>query len=108
MAMAERPPTPMANRPSCSDLREAPGLLRNIHNLTWCFAPLFDSGNSLWYDKDEGAVARGDHSFVSQPFDPTPNRQLLLASRTEWFDPRDLGAFVDEALEILAEGDLAR
>ena len=84
------------------------GFIRNIHDLTWRFAPLFDSGNSLWYDKDEGAGAREDHSFISRPFDPAPNRQLLLATRTEWFDPTDLEGFVNEALEILAKGDLSR
>lgn len=39
------------------------GLSRNIDDLTWRFASLFDTGNSLWYDKDESAVARNDYQF---------------------------------------------
>lgn len=41
------------------------GFIRDIDTLEWRFAPLFDSGNSLWYDKDESEVARGDYSFMS-------------------------------------------
>ncbi len=84
------------------------GLIRNIHDLTWRFAPLFDTGNSLWYDKDESAVARGDYTFVSRPFDVTPNRQLLYAEALEWLDLSCLEGFPEEACEILAEGDLSR
>lgn len=84
------------------------GYLRNIHTLRWRFAPLFDSGNSLWYDKDESAVARGDYSFVSRPFDGNPNRQLLLAQRLEWLDPSDLDGFVEEAIAMLEKGDIVQ
>lgn len=84
------------------------GLIRNIHNLTWRFAPLFDTGNSLWYDKDEGAVAQGDHAFSSRPFNDIPNRQLMYVASTDWFDANALVGFPEEACKILAEGDLAR
>ncbi len=84
------------------------GYLRNIHTLSWRFAPLFDSGNSLWYDKDESAVARKDYSFVSRPFDGVPNRQLLLAPRLEWLDLSDLDDFVERAVALLEEGDISR
>lgn len=84
------------------------GLIRNIDDLDWRFAPLFDTGNSLWYDKDEDAIARGDHDFVSRPFHAVPIRQLLYVSDTEWFDPSALRDFPDAACEILAESDLAR
>lgn len=83
------------------------GFIRDIDTLEWRFAPLFDSGNSLWYDKDEGEVARGDHSFISRPFETTPNRQLMLAARDSWFEFDLLDGFEDEAAEILAEGDLS-
>lgn len=84
------------------------GLIRNIDDLSWRFAPLFDTGNSLWYDKDESAVARGDYKFLSHPFNDMPNRQLMYASETAWFDAKKLEGFADEACEILAEGDLSR
>ena len=84
------------------------GLIRNIHDLTWHFAPLFDTGNSLWYDKDEGAVARGDYAFSSRPFNDIPNRQLMYAEDISWFNPRALDGFPEEACDILSEGNLAR
>lgn len=83
------------------------GFIRNIHSLAWRFAPLFDSGNSLWYDKDESAVARGDHSFTSRPFGPTPNRQLALAPRLELLEGSDLASFPEEAAETLAKGSVS-
>lgn len=84
------------------------GLVRNIDDLRWRFAPIFDTGNSLWCDKDEGAVARGDYAFSSHPFSDMPNRQLMYAAELGWFDARKLEGFADEACEILAEGDLCR
>ena len=84
------------------------GLVRNIDDLRWRFAPIFDTGNSLWCDKDEGAVARGDYAFSSHPFSDMPNRQLMYAAELGWFDAGKLEGFADEACEILAEGDLCR
>lgn len=83
------------------------GFIRDIDTLEWRFAPLFDSGNSLWYDKDEEAVAKGDRSFVSRPFEPAPNRQLMLAARDSWFELDLLDGFEDEAADILAGGNLS-
>ena len=69
--------------------------------------PLFDSGNSLWFDKDEGEVARGDYSFVSRPFEAMPNRQLMLTVKNQWFDPSLLEGFAEEAAGILEHGDIS-
>jgi len=84
------------------------GFIRNINTLEWRFAPLFDSGNSLWYDKDEGQVASGDYSFTSRPFEASPNRQLMLAAKGSWFELGFLDGFEDEAAEILENGNLSR
>lgn len=83
------------------------GLVRDIDSLAFKLAPIFDSGNSLWYDKDESSVARRDWSFVAKPFDPVPNRQLYLAGRMEWLDPEMLNGFADEAATILEESIFA-
>ncbi len=83
------------------------GYIRNIHTLQWRFAPLFDSGNSLWYDNDEGKVAQNDHFFISRPFDAIPNRQLMLAARDSWFELALLDGFIDEAIGILANGNIS-
>lgn len=84
------------------------GFIRNINTLEWRFAPLFDSGNSLWYDKDEGQVAASDYSFIARPFDASPNRQLILAANNSWFELDLLDGFEDEASEILENGNLSR
>ncbi len=84
------------------------GLIRNIDDLSWRLAPLFDTGNSLWYDKDESAVARGDHSFVARPFEGVPNRQLSYASILDWLDISQFDDFPERACDILADGDLSR
>lgn len=84
------------------------GLIRNIDDLAWRFAPLFDTESSLWYDKDEGAVARGDYQFSSRPFNDRPNRQLMYALATDWLDMAALDGFPEAACAILAEGDLSR
>lgn len=83
------------------------GFIRDIDTLEWRFAPLFDSGNSLWYDKDESEVARGDYSFMSRPFETSPNRQLMLTVDDQWFDFGLLDGFVDEAADILENGDIS-
>lgn len=83
------------------------GYIRNVETLEWRMAPLFDSGNSLWYDKDESDVARADHSFISRPFDANPSKQLLLTLDDSWFDLELLDGFAEEAIEILSAGDIS-
>ncbi|MBQ9067666.1 MAG: HipA domain-containing protein, partial [Eggerthellaceae bacterium] len=84
------------------------GFIRNIDTLEWRFAPLFDTGNSLWFDKDEDAVARGDYSFDSRPFEVVPNRQLMLTVDDAWFDLEMLDGFEEEAATILEQGNVSR
>ena len=83
------------------------GFIRDIDSLKLRMAPLFDSGNSLWFDKDESAVAQRDWSFIARPFDAVPNRQLYLAGNMEWLDPEALAGFADEAATILEESIFA-
>ena len=84
------------------------GFIRNVETLTWRMAPLFDNGNSLWFDKDESMVAKGDYSFMSRPFDPNPARQLLLSLENAWFDLDLLDGFPQEAIEILGNGNISQ
>ena len=77
------------------------GFIRSVDTLEMRPAPLFDSGNSLWFDKPTGALRAGDWSFPARPFDLHPERQLALADRLDWFDPARLQGFADEAVEIL-------
>lgn len=77
------------------------GLIRDIDTLQYRMAPIFDSGNSLWFDKDESSIARRDWTYVSRPFDSVPNRQLYLAGAMSWLDPSALEDFAEEAMGIL-------
>lgn len=79
------------------------GFIRSVDTLEVRPAPLFDSGNSLWYAKSAAEVERGDWTFASRPFDFNPERQLALADRLDWFDEAALKGFVDEAIELLSQ-----
>lgn len=88
------------------------GFIRSVDTLQMRPAPLFDSGNSLWYNKTPQQVERNDWTFQSRPFDPNPAHQLALANDLSWYDPAafdhatfdhaTLSGFVDEAVEILS------
>lgn len=83
------------------------GFIRSVETLQMRPAPLFDSGNSLWYSKTPQQVERNDWTFQSRPFDPNPAHQLALANDLSWYDPAafdhaTLSGFVDEAVEILS------
>ena len=83
------------------------GFIRSVDTLQMRPAPLFDSGNSLWYNKTPQQVERNDWTFQSRPFGPNPAHQLALANDLSWYDPAAfdhaaLSGFVDEAVEILS------
>ncbi len=77
------------------------GFVRDVDSLAVRPAPIFDSGNSLWYEKSPAEVAVGDWSFAARPYGPEPDRQLALVGSTSWFDPAALDGFVDEAASLL-------
>ena len=78
------------------------GFVRNVDSLELRPAPLFDTGNCLWYEKTSAQVEAGDWSFAAKPFGPEPERQLAMVDVADWFDPEALEGFVEEALGILA------
>lgn len=83
------------------------GFIRDIDSLRMRPAPLFDSGNSLWFDATEDAVARRDWSFTARPFDGIPNRQLFYAGSMSWLDPAALEGFAEEAEAFLEDSVFA-
>ena len=83
------------------------GFVRNVDTLEVRPAPLFDTGNCLWYAKSAADVERADRSYPSRPFDVDPLRQLGLVDRIAWFDERALAGFVDVAVELLAGSEHA-
>ena len=62
------------------------GLLRNAETLEWLgFAPVFDSGSSLGYDK-VAAQIRAERDVVCKPFKKHHTEQLRLVSSFDWID----------------------
>ena len=78
------------------------GLVRCADTLEWIgFAPVFDSGTSLWYDKRVGAKAE------CKPFRKDHAEQIKLVNDFAWFDIDSLRGLEDEILEILSSsGDV--
>lgn len=81
------------------------GIIRNVNTLACRPAPIFDSGSSLWCDISTEALAKGEHSFESAQFYPSPAKQMLLVEDMSWFDSTKLEGFVDEAIEVLSKND---
>lgn len=92
------------------------GLLRNAETLEWIgFAPIFDSGSSLGYDKLATEI-RSEHGIICKPFKKRHAEQIKLVSDFSWIDFEklaDIGGvikdtFSDErARERVGEGRIA-
>lgn len=88
------------------------GLLRNAETLEWIgFAPIYDSGSSLGYDKLVSQI-RAEKDIPCKPFKKNQDEQLQLVSTFEWVDLEKLSdietvirdAFSDErAKEYMPE-----
>lgn len=92
------------------------GLLRNAETLEWIgFAPIFDSGSSLGYDKLATDI-RSEYGIICKPFKKRHEEQIKLVSDFSWIDFEklaDIGGvimdtFADErARERVGEGRIA-
>lgn len=75
------------------------GLLRNAETLEWLgFAPVFDSGSSLGYDKLNAEI-RANKNITCKPFKKRHEEQLKLVSDFGWIKTNclaDLGKIVEE------------
>ena len=81
------------------------GLLRDANTLEWRgAAPIFDSGTSLWYNRNTTQIAR--NNITCKPFKKTHGEQLKLVSSLEWFEASKLDGIEDEILEVFS-GDKA-
>ena len=59
------------------------GFIRNANTLEWQgFAPIFDSGNSLWFDKRNTT-----ESVLSETFEKTQDEQIKLVTDLSWYEP---------------------
>ena len=62
------------------------GVLRDAETLEWLgFAPIYDSGSSLGYDKTNGQIRSG-RDVVCKPFKNHHEEQLRLVSDFGWID----------------------
>lgn len=76
------------------------GLLRNADTLEWIgAAPIFDSGNSLWYNIAEKNIPYAD--VKCKPFKKSHSEQLRLVSDLKRFDFSKLNGIENEITEIL-------
>lgn len=77
------------------------GVIRNASTLEWIgFAPLFDCGTSLWYDK----IAKNIKPIKfdeSKPFASSHAEQIKLAKNLSWIDFSMLNGFQDECRNVL-------
>ena len=80
------------------------GLLRNAETLEWYgFAPIYDSGSSLGYDKVAGQI-RSERDIVCKPFKKHHVEQLKLVSDFNWIDFDSL-ADVDDLIKQTLSAD---
>lgn len=83
------------------------GVLRNAETLEWCgFAPIYDSGSSLGYDKVAGQI-RAERDVECKPFKKHHAEQLKLVSDFSWIDFDSL-ADVDELITKTLSADGAK
>jgi hypothetical protein len=75
------------------------GVLRNSETLEWLsFAPIYDSGNSLWYTSDFIG-----EPIPSKPFRASHGEQIKLVSDFSWYDEKALIGLSDELREIFSK-----
>ena len=76
------------------------GLVRNADTLEWLgFAPVFDSGTSLWYDTRVGTKTD------CKPFRPDHAEQIKLVDDLSWFGIDALDGLEGEIIEILSSSE---
>jgi len=81
------------------------GLIRNVETLEYRVAPVFDTGNSLWYDTPTAQLQREDFNYQSKPFYDDPKRQLRLVDDLGWLDLSALDDFTDYLAELFESSD---
>lgn len=76
------------------------GVLRNPETLEFiAFAPIYDSGTSLCYNRNE----RRFNHYESKPFYTDTNRQLALITSFDWFDKDTAYSIMGDIEEVLSE-----
>lgn len=80
------------------------GLLRDARTLAWLgMAPIFDCGNSLWFDKTlSGIQGDNDENIRTPLWKKNPTANLELITDYSWLDLSVLDGLEEEAKAILS------
>ncbi|MCL2159943.1 MAG: HipA domain-containing protein, partial [Oscillospiraceae bacterium] len=77
------------------------GFVRNAETLEWSgFAPIYDSGTSLWYNTQFVGRER-----ECKPFKKSHSEQIKLVNDLSWYNADALEGIREEILEILPESE---
>jgi hypothetical protein len=77
------------------------GCVRNAETLAWLgFAPVYDSGTSLWHN-----TQRVGSRIESKPFHKDPAEQIKLVDDLSWFNIDAMGGLEDEIMEIFSASE---
>jgi hypothetical protein len=79
------------------------GAIRDSRTLEWLGpAPVFDCGNSLWYQSADHMIKPG-LDMESKPFRNYHSEQIKLVKNLDWFHKEDLYRCEEECEKILSE-----
>ena len=79
------------------------GVIRNIDTLEYRWAPIFDTGTSLWVHARPKEIISGNYYYQSKPFYKDPNRQLDLLIDASWYNPLALDGFAHDVKSYLVK-----
>ncbi len=81
------------------------GLIRNAETLEWLgFAPIFDSGSSLGFDKSDIQIKVGK-DVTCKPFKKSHEEQLKLVTDFSWIDFEKLKQATDIVAEVFGQDE---
>lgn len=83
------------------------GLIRNAVTLEWIgTAPLYDNGNSMWFNRVIGEMHAGDDSNIKTPlWKKNPTENLTLVADFSWLDLSTLDGIEDYARELYGKSE---
>ena len=83
------------------------GLIRNAVTLEWVgVAPLYDNGNSMWFNRVVGEMHADDDSNIKTPlWKKNPTENLELVTDFSWLDLSALDGIEDFARELYEKSE---
>ena len=82
--------------------------MRNVETLECRPAPIFDSGNCLWFDVDDYDLQHRTFNAKSKQFYESPAKQLLLVDDFSILKKDRLEGFVKDAMAIFSQNPLLK